>query len=289
MNRKIKEQKTYKIVLVIVLAVIAMNIASACTGGLDSSAQSDEQVQSPPNEVVENPSKDSSDVDAADLDACVSRAILNENAGKYYEGDFAAESHVVLKTEESDDVTTVYAVALYLEFTYEETGFSVASGSHMPVAITFEKDAQGQYELIEYWMPREGTQYAPSIEEKFPADIYREALDTQKFIQAEMQDCYAQAVEYGGVDTLPIIEGLLETICSSPAESSNPGAYIDAHAFEYRELLYFGDATLRFAYDRFQTEGQADLQGQILLAAARELTGDKDLEHPLDSSRVLDS
>ena len=282
-----KGQKTYEIALVILLAVIAMNITAACTGGLNSSGQSDGQAQSPPNEVVENPPEASPDAGAAELDDYIGRAILDENAGHYSEGDFAAESHVVLKTEESDNTTTVYAVALYLEFTYEETGFSVASGSHMPVAVTFGKDTRGQYELIEYWMPREGTEYAPSIEEKFPADIYREALDTQEFIQAEMQDCYAQAVEYGDVDTVPIIAGLLETICSSPAESSNPGAYIDAHAFEYRELLYFGDATLRYAYERFQTEGQTDLQGQILLAAARELTGDEDMEYPLDSSRIL--
>jgi hypothetical protein len=283
----IKEQKTNQMALVIVLTVIAMNIASACTGGLNSSGQSDEQVQSPPNEVVENPSEYSPDADTTDLDACVGRAILNENAGHYSEGDFAAESHVVLKTEESGNTATVYAVALYLEFTYEDTGFSVASGSHMPVALTFEKDTQGQYELIEYWMPREGTEYAPSIEEKFPADIYREALDTQEFIQAGMQDCYAQAIEYGDVDTVPIIAGLLETICSSPAESSDPGAYIEAHAYEYRELLYFGNATLRYAYERFQAEGQTDLQGQILLLAARELTGDEDLEYPLDSSCVV--
>ena len=77
-------------------------------------------------------------------------------------------------------------------------------------------------------------------------------------------------------DTVPIIAALLETICSSPAESSNPGAYIKAHAFEYRELLYFGDATLRYAYETLSDrKDKTDLESQILLAAARELTGDE--------------
>ncbi len=145
----------------------------------------------------------------------------------------------------------------------------------MPVAITFKKDAKGTYELEEYWMPRDGTEYGPSIEGKFPAEIVADALDLQQYVLAETQACYAQAVAHGEVDTDKMIGNLINVIVSSPAEASNPGAYMEAHAFEYRELLYFGDATLRYAYQRFLAGGQTDLQSHILLAAMQELLGDE--------------
>ena len=218
----------------------------------------------------------SADVPAPmDLDAQVGEAILDANAGQYPPSDYATEAHVTLRTVEGGDTVTVYAMALYLEFTYTDDDLTVSGGSHMPVAITFEKNAQGGYDLKEYWMPRDGTYYAASIEEKFPADIVADALDAQQYVLAETQECYARAVAHGEVDTDAILGDLIETIASSPAEASNPGAYIDAHAYEYRELLYYGDATLRYASARFLTGDQTDLQSQILLAAMRELLGDE--------------
>ncbi|MDK2980164.1 MAG: hypothetical protein PWQ55_511 [Chloroflexota bacterium] len=213
--------------------------------------------------------------DASDLDAQVSQAILQANAGQYAPSDFATEAHEILAVQEDGDMLTVYATALYLEFGYGEDELTVTGGSHMPVAITFTKDAGGAYELEEYWMPRDGTEYGPSIEGKFPADIVADALDLQQYVLAETQACYAQAVAHGEVDTDALIRNLVDVIASSPAEASNPGAYIEAHTFEYRELLYFGDATLRYAYQRFLAGGQTDLQSHILLAAMRELLGDE--------------
>jgi hypothetical protein len=215
-----------------------------------------------------------------DLDAQVGEAILDANAGQYPPSDFATQAHVTLKTVESADAVTVYAMALYLEFSYAEDGLTVTGGSHMPVAITFRSSAEDTYEVVEYWMPRDGTEYAASIKEKFPADIAADALDAQQYVLAETQACYANAVAHGNVDTDAVLGNLIEAIASSPAEASNPGAYIEAHAFEYRELLYYGDATLRYAYARFLAGGQTDLQSQILLSAMRELLGDEDLNIP---------
>lgn len=223
--------------------------------------------------------------DGADLDACVSEAILSENAGQYPEGDFAAEAHTVLKTEDDGDTTTVYASALYLEFGYSGGAFSEIGGSNMPVALTFQTNAAGNYELTEYWMPKDGTEYAPSIREKFPGDIAEEAIDTQKYVLAQIQDCYRQAIEYGGVDTAARLDKLLETICASPAEASNPGAYRDAHPAEYRELLYYGDYTLRYVFSAFLKGGQTDLRSQIMLAAMRELLGSENLALQTDTAQ----
>ena len=219
-----------------------------------------------------------------DLDAQISAAIIQTNVGKYVQSDYATESHTILKTVESGDTITVYAMALYLEFNYLPGELEESGGSHMPVAITFTKDADGGYALEEYWEPQDGTLYAPSIEEKFPADIEEDAMDTQQYVLAETQECYARAVAHGNLNTDAILANLIETIASSPAEASNPGAYIEAHAYEYRELLYYGDATLRYAYARFLAGGQTDLQSQILLSAMRELLGDEDPDLIADGS-----
>ena len=215
--------------------------------------------------------------DRSSLEACISEAIINYNADQYHSGDFAAEAHTIFKTVESGDTTTVYLMALYLKFAYSGGGFSQTGGSHMPAAITFTKNSAGAYELQEYWIPQDGAGYGPSIKEKFPADIYDEAIDTQKYILLHTQACYAQAVEYGNVDTDTVIEKLLNSIMSSPGESSNPGDYIDAHSIEYRELMYYGDYTLRYIYTEFLKGEQTNLRSHIMLSAMRDLLGGEDM------------
>ncbi|TEB14112.1 Methicillin resistance mecR1 protein [Pelotomaculum sp. FP] len=226
---------------------------------------------------VEGSTNTTVNIDRSDLNACVSDAIITANTDQYHSGDFSAEAHTVLKTVESGNTTTVYAMALYMEFGYANGGFSETGGSHMPVAVTFEKNDAGKYDLKEYWMPKDGTYYAPSIKEKFPSDIYKNALDTQKYILAQTQACYAQAVKYSKVNTDAVLSKLVDTICSSPAEASNPGAYIEEHPIEYRALLYYGDYTLRYAYAEFLKGVQTDLRGQILLSAMRELLGEENI------------
>ena len=78
------------------------------------------------------------------------------------------------------------------------------------------------------------------------------------------QGCYTQAAAYFGIDTQAVIQGLLDTIASSPAASSNPGDYIAAHEVEYRQLLYYDDYTLRFIFQRFLAGGETGLQGHLM-------------------------
>lgn len=75
------------------------------------------------------------------------------------------------------------------------------------------------------------------------------------------------------------------TICASPATSSIPGDYINAHSTEYNELLYYGDYTLRYAYSEFLKGGQEDLRGHILLAAMRELLGVENMDFTSDTAQ----
>lgn len=165
---------------------------------------------------VEGPININVSIDRTNLDTCVSDAILNANTNWYKKGDYAAEAHTVLKTVEKGSTTTVYAMALYMEFGYAGSGFFVTGGSHMPVAITFEKNAAGEYELKEYWRPLDGSGYIPSIEEKFPSDIHKDATDTQKYVVTHIQSCYEQAIEYGEVNVDVEIAKLIEMITSSP-------------------------------------------------------------------------
>lgn len=125
--------------------------------------------------------------------------------------------------------------------------------------------------MKEYWIPRDGTYYAPDIRDKFPDDVEDEALNTQKYILAQIQDCYDQAVRYGSVDTDYAVEYLFEVIESSPAESSRPADYIDAHPIEYRELTYYGDYTLKYIFSKFLEGDQTGLHGHLMWAVLDDL------------------
>jgi hypothetical protein len=215
------------------------------------------------------------DIDRTNLEACVSEAILSTNRNAYHPAAFSCESHVTLKTVENGGTTTVYAMVLYLTFAGDENGLAKTSGSHVPAALTFDKNEAGEYTLKEYWVPQDGSAYLPSIKKKFPADITAEDIDTQRYITAQMRACYAQAVPFFGIDTGAVIGKLFDTIASSPSVSSNSQDYIDAHPIEFRELMYYGDYTLQYIYLEFLKGGQTGLKGHLMLAAMTELLGEE--------------
>ena len=164
----------------------------------------------------------------------------------------------------------VYGMALHQAYSFTDTGLYEAQGSHIPVVMTFEEE-NGVYTLLEYWQPRDGSYYVQDIREKFPDEVEEDALDTQKYILSQKQNCYNQAVRYGGVDVDAVIENLLQTVASSRAYSSNPGAYIDAQPIEYRELTYYGQHTLRYCFERFLQGGQNDLVGHIMALVCQDI------------------
>ena len=223
-----------------------------------------------------------------DLEAAVSDAILEVNKNSYLLGDLATEAHTTLATVEQGDTVTVYLMALYQVYRYSGGGFYDISGDHIPVAITFDKGLNGGYTMTEYWIPRDGSYYIPSIREKFPPDICEDAIDTQKYICAHIISSYEQAVEYGKVDTNYQIASLIETICSSPVEASNPRAYIKAHSIEFRELVYYGRYTLDYCFSLFEQGSQTGLEGHIMAAACGDIMtvlGEKITEGNFDTGQ----
>ncbi len=221
---------------------------------------------------------------AFDLERNVTAAILEHNQSERTAGDFACESHVTLATlpgerwsEETGAATAtveVYAMALYQEFRSSGAAFEVVGGSHVPTVLSFDVDEQGAYVLRNYWEPRDGSYYVPDVKrrlEQLSPEIVADALDTQKYIVRQTQACYDQAAAYLGTDTDQVIQTLFQRIMSSPAVSSNPGDYIDAHPEEYRELIYFGDHTLRYIEARLENGESKGLEERLMHLVREEL------------------
>jgi hypothetical protein len=139
------------------------------------------------------------------LDEAVSQAILDTcYTGFESEGILLpAESHVTLKTVEDGDKTTVYAMAYETVYSFEGGKLREEGGSHRPVAITFEKTANGGYELLEYWVPNDGSYYRPSIQDKFPSDLWSK-VDTQTYVAEQITAVLRTAQAYFGlIDHMP--------------------------------------------------------------------------------------
>ena len=67
------------------------------------------------------------------------------------------------------------------------------------------------------------------------------------------------------------IAALLDAICASPAQSSNPSAYVAAHGAEYQKLINGGADTLLYCYKEFLKGGQTDLRGWIMALACQSI------------------
>ncbi|CAH1200560.1 hypothetical protein PAECIP111893_01448 [Paenibacillus plantiphilus] len=130
------------------------------------------------------------------LDSYVSEAILAHNADYYQEGAFQTESHVTLKTIENENTTMVYLMAYYAVYDFPEGKPELVSGSHIPVSLTFSKDDSGVYALTEYWEASDGSYYTSSIKEKFPSDVYEQAINTQLYAEQQRAACIKKAKEY---------------------------------------------------------------------------------------------
>lgn len=71
-----------------------------------------------------------------------------------------------------------------------------------------------------------------------------------------------------------LIEENLQTIMSSPRQSSNPGDYIKAHDGAYESILKYGsEKVLPYLFDQFKTGNAGGLRGQILMRLGKELLG----------------
>lgn len=153
--------------------------------------------------------------DDSALNEAVRQAVLAEiEKIDYYTHDFAAEAHTILKAVASGNRVTVYAVVLEQRYTYNDQGVAHFSGSHSPIALTFEKAGDKSYRLIEYWIPDEGELYGSSINKKFPADIAENAMKTHLFYDEHKKICDEQVLDYYETTYHPLhsLTGTLEHV-----------------------------------------------------------------------------
>jgi len=116
------------------------------------------------------------------IDTIIADAIMTTNSDKYEKGECRTEGHVVLKTEEKDDILSVYSIASYGEFGFENGIFTKISGSGaIPTVITFTIGKGDSYTLKDYKEPLDGSAYDASLAELFPADLLTQAHSTDSY------------------------------------------------------------------------------------------------------------
>lgn len=232
-----------------------------------------------------NPKEKIQKVDA--LEVAVKEAILEYWKDDREEVDFQCESHVTLaelsgertdeKTGKTIETKEVYAMICEQSVSYDEEPFTLVGASSMPAVLSFDVASDGSYNLTDYWVPQDGDYNEPSIRERFaalPPEVAEEALDTQKYVISQIQDCYTQIVEYGDVDTDRVIEKLFDVIMASPDETLSPQDIIQAHPVEYRELIFYNDYTVQYIRSKIKEDKVSGTEAEVMRRIMAELTGE---------------
>lgn len=125
----------------------------------------------------------------------------------YTEDNFVAVHYKVLGVDKSVKETTVYMWVLYQEYSCENGKIESEAGAHIPTVVTAKQTgSHGHYELVEYWEPRDGSYYVKDIKKKFPWYLHGRAIDSQRYIDEQIEFCENAAKEYyslsnvGGAD-----------------------------------------------------------------------------------------
>ena len=131
-----------------------------------------------------------------DLESTVTQILLDQTSSGYLEGECAAEGHIILDTVPEGDQTQVYLLASVGQYGFCSGHFEKISGSGaIPTRITLAQDEHGGYTLAGYWVPEDGSYYADSIKETFPAGLQDQALNSDSRYNelAAQEQVYAQA------------------------------------------------------------------------------------------------
>lgn len=132
------------------------------------------------------------------IEQAVSQSIKSKNQKCYYIGELATEGHIILEIEEKNNILKAYTISSFGYFGFENGIFTKISGSGaIPTIITFSKNANNEYSLLEYKEPMDGDDYTDSTKKMFPERLWNKVLlenDSTYSKLAELQK--AQAEEY---------------------------------------------------------------------------------------------
>lgn len=229
------------------------------TGNLLSDAASQPITIDPLTEAIRNAVISHNQSDLPDgLFRCVSVEYIevNEFSGTPVEG----------KTEHFRGYTAKTMIK-YCEFTFSGGMLNEAGGFHKYMTFNFEVDESGEYFLMEYSEPETDKLSYNSL-----------PIDPDTYLVGQMQDCYAQAVQYYKINTDAVIENLFNKIASANIDSDNAADYLNACPDEESELIYYGDYTLKYIFSEFLKGGQTDMRGKIMRRVMDNLIGGEALK-----------
>lgn len=129
------------------------------------------------------------------MNSFIEEQIIAHHHGGYKSGDFCCADFKVLGKKRNKESTTVYMWVLYQEYDEKNGNIEEVSGAHIPTVITV-KEEDGKFSLVEYWEPRDGSYYSKDIREKFPLYLQAKAVDSQKYIDEQQENCDKKAQEY---------------------------------------------------------------------------------------------
>jgi beta-lactamase regulating signal transducer with metallopeptidase domain len=151
---------------------------------------------------------------------------------------------------------TVDTIAMYCVFTEEMGRLDAQQTVALPAAITLKAGENGSYEVVRI-----------DVGEAIAQDL--SACQLSNTIA-----CYAQAIRASDLTSNEIvgwITALIAEIESSPAYSSAPSAYIEAHRPAYNELVYLGRETLTYGFTAFEGNALNGLNGHIVAIASKDI------------------
>ncbi|NLT94460.1 MAG: transcriptional regulator [Clostridia bacterium] len=148
------------------------------------------------NNVPSTPPDDKEEEKLADIDAVVSKAIKDRRTS-YASGETATEGHIILETEVKDGKTIVYTIASFGAFGFENGIFTKISGSGaIPTVIALSQEEKGQYVVLEYKEPMDGSGYIDSIKKMFPKHLHERVLAAHDEYPSLVKQQEEQAEEY---------------------------------------------------------------------------------------------
>ena len=176
------------------------------------------------------------------VDEAVSQAILSRGKG-YKEEEVFTEGHTILDTEEKNNRVKVYTISSFGSFGFENGIFTKVSGSGaIPTVITFIKNENGEYSLLEYKEPQDGSYYIKSIKEMFPSKMWSKVLNGQKYYPDLAKQQEEQAKKY--LESI----GRDSKVSEAHVEKKLPSMNVDAQNKLFGELTKYDQELNSFPY-----------------------------------------
>lgn len=133
-----------------------------------------------------------------DLLPFIDGQIMEHHRSEYTDNNFPVVSYKEVGVEKTLNKTTVYMWVLYDEFSCENGKINLETSSYIPTVITVKRtDSHGHYELVEYWVPGDGSLYVSDIKAKFPWYLRQKLFNSeQKYLEELKEFCENAAKEY---------------------------------------------------------------------------------------------